>query len=45
MDCLGAITHEKKQEKKTFVGPYAQFVIMDPLFDGNPFVFFYAWCV
>ena len=32
MDCLGAITHEEKQEKKTFVGPYAQFVIMDPTY-------------
>lgn len=30
MDCLGAVTYEKKHEKKTLTGPYAKFVIEDP---------------
>ena len=30
MDHLGACTNEKTHEKKTFVGPYADFVIEDP---------------
>ena len=30
MDCLGAITYEKRHEKKTLTGPYAKFVIEDP---------------
>ena len=30
MDHLGACTSEARQEKRTFVGPYAQFVIEDP---------------
>ena len=32
MDCLGAATHEQKNEKRTFVGPYAKFVILDPTY-------------
>ncbi|MBM6930677.1 iron-containing alcohol dehydrogenase [[Clostridium] spiroforme] len=30
MDCLGAVTYEKRHEKKTLTGPYAKFVIEDP---------------
>lgn len=30
MDCLGAVTKESTHEKKTLVGPYAKFVILDP---------------
>lgn len=30
MDCLGAVTYEKRYEKKTLTGPYAKFVIEDP---------------
>ena len=30
MDALGACTNEKTHEKKTFAGPYADFVIEDP---------------
>ncbi|MBQ3460084.1 MAG: iron-containing alcohol dehydrogenase [Solobacterium sp.] len=32
MDHLGACTNEKTHEKKTFVGPYADFVIEDPTY-------------
>jgi alcohol dehydrogenase YqhD (iron-dependent ADH family) len=32
MDHLGACTNEKTHEKKTFVGPYADFVIEDPAY-------------
>lgn len=32
MDCLGAITKEETHEKKTFVGPYAKFVLLDPTY-------------
>lgn len=30
MDCLGAVTYEKRHEKKTLTGPYAKFVIEEP---------------
>ena len=30
MDCLGAVTYEKRHEKKTLTGPYAKFVTEDP---------------
>lgn len=30
MDCLGAVTYEKRHGKKTLTGPYAKFVIEDP---------------
>ena len=30
MDCLGAVTYEKRHEKKTLTRPYAKFVIEDP---------------
>ncbi len=30
MDCLGACTNTQLQEKRTFVGSYAKFVILDP---------------
>lgn len=30
MDNLGAVCYEKKQEKKTFRGPYSKFVCLDP---------------
>lgn len=30
MDCLGAATHEEKNQKKTLTGPYAKFTILDP---------------
>lgn len=29
MNCLGAVTYEKRYEKKTLIGPYAKFVIED----------------
>lgn len=29
MDRLGALTYEKRYEKKTLIGPYAKFVIED----------------
>ncbi len=32
MDCLGAATREATHEKKTFVGSYAKFVILDPTY-------------
>lgn len=32
MDCLGAVTKESTHEKKTLVGPYARFVILDPAY-------------
>jgi alcohol dehydrogenase YqhD (iron-dependent ADH family) len=32
MDCLGAILNEERQQKLTFVGSYAKFVILDPLY-------------
>ncbi len=32
MDCLGAVTRESTHEKKTMVGPYAKFAILDPTY-------------
>lgn len=32
MNCLGAATHEEKHEKKTLVGSFAKFVILDPTY-------------